>query len=74
MLSDQAENELTLAACVTCVNERINIFTFYEFLQYLEARFRFGDRTQIKVRGNNRQISKRPLTPLDIKFFGRGDF
>ena len=74
MLCNQAEDQLTFATRVTCVNELMNIFALNEFLQHFKPRLSFNNGAQIKIRGHNRQVGEGPFTALDIKLFRSGNF
>jgi hypothetical protein len=74
VLRDQAEDQFTFAPRVTGVDQAGHILAFDEAREHLQARFGFGDRAQIKVRRDHRQMGEAPFAAFDFVFVGGSDF
>ena len=71
VLHNQPEDQLTLAARVTGINDAADVFTLEQLVQQLQARFGFLDRVEREMRRDHRQVGERPFAPLDVVFFRR---
>jgi hypothetical protein len=73
MLRDQAEDQFALAPRVTGVDQAGHVLALDQAREHLQARFGLGDRAQVEVRRDHRQVSEAPFAALDFVFVGRGD-
>ncbi len=74
VLDDVAENQLALAPRVAGVDQFGDVLALEQAAQDFQPGFAFCDRIEVKMRGNDGEISETPLAPLDFVFFRRGDF
>lgn len=73
-MRNQAENQFTLAARITSVDQANHIFALDQFVQHLQARLGFRNRVQVKVGWQHGQVGKTPFAALHFKLVGRLDF
>ena len=65
-LHDVAEDELALAPGVAGVDQFSDVLALDQLQQHLQARLRPGDRCEIEVRRNHRQVREGPLAAFDV--------
>ena len=67
-LHDVAEDQLTLASRIACIDKTRYVLTLDQLREELQAGSRLRDRLQLELRRNEGQMDKRPLAALHIVF------
>ena len=65
-LHDVAEDQFTFTPRVACVDDKVNILAMNKLFEVLELLTRLGNRLQVKIRRQNRQMRKRPFATFDF--------
>ena len=73
VLLDQAEDQLTLAARVTGVDQAAHVLALGQLDHRGQARLGLVDGLQIEIGRQHRQMGKAPLPALDVELLGRSD-
>ncbi|MCY1360620.1 hypothetical protein D9M69_472540 [compost metagenome] len=73
LLRDQAEDQFPLAPRVAGVDQPGHVLALDQAVQHLQARLGLGDRAQVKMRRDHRQVGKAPFAALDLVFVGGGN-
>ena len=74
VLHNVIEDQLALAARVAGVHQAADVLALDQPGQELQARLTLGDRRQVEVRRDDRQVGEGPFAALDFVFFGTGQF
>ena len=73
ILNDQAEDQLTLAARVTGIDQVRHVLAADQLDQRIQAALDLVDRVQVEMRRYHRQVGKTPFAALDVEFIRRLD-
>ena len=74
VLLDQAEDQLTLAARVTGVDQTAHVLAFGQLHHRRQTRLGLVDGLEVEVGRQHRQMGKAPLAAFHIELLGRSDF
>ena len=72
VLDDVAKNQLPLAPGVAGIHEAVDVVALNQAQQHPQPRLALGDRLEVKMRGDVRQLVESPFAALDV-LIGRHD-
>src|ERR1044071_4434576 len=74
ILNYVAENQLTLAAGVASIHKPVDVFSFNQLEQHLEAGLSLLDRAHCKMRWDDWQMRKRPFAAFHFELLRNDQF